>query len=276
MIETVMVGAVAYEPKVVTIWEIMRETFQKENYALDYVLFSNYEALVEALMNGSIDIAWNTNVAYVKVQEKAKGKARNLGMRDTDLDFTSKLVVREDSTIQSIRNLKGKRVALGSRDSAQAAILPSYYLAKEGYNLKLDLSLIRFDTEIGKHGDTGTSEMAVLEAIEKGEADAGAIGCSTWIRLLETGLIRKKNLKSIWTSPGYSNCNFTCLPNFNSQLAEQFTQILLNMDPQQPDIKQMMDLEGLNEWVLSGNEGYHDLAKAMRILKMIERDPQLV
>lgn len=276
MTNTVTVGAVAYDPKVVTIWEIMRELFQKENYSLDYVLFSNYEAQVEALMNGFIDIAWNTNVAYVKVQERAKGKARILGMRDTDLDFTTKLVVREDSPIQSLRDLKGKKVAIGSRDSAQAAILPSYYMAKEGLNLRLDLSLIRFDTDIGKHGDTGTSEMAVLEAIETGEADAGAIGHSTWIRLLETGQIKKKNLKSIWTSPGYSHCNFTCLPSFDKVLAEQFTQILLSMDPEQSDVKQMMEMEGLNEWVLSGNEGYYDLANAMRILKIIERDPQLV
>jgi phosphate/phosphite/phosphonate ABC transporter binding protein len=276
MTKTVLVGAVVYDPKVVTIWNIMRELFQKENYALGYVLFSNYEAQVDALMNGTIDIAWNTNVAYVKVQERAQGKARILGMRDTDLDFTTKLVIREDSTIQSIRDLKGKRVALGSQDSAQAAILPSYYLAKQGFNLKLDLSLIRFDTDIGKHGDTGTSEMAVLEAVEKGEADVGAIGHSTWTRLLETGQMRSENLKSIWTSPGYSHCNFTCLPALDRKLADPFTQILLNMDPEEPDIKQMMELEGLNEWVLSGNEGYHDLANAMRILKMIEKDPQLV
>ena len=74
MTRTVMVGAVAYNPKVVPIWEMMKELFQKENYSLDYVLFSNYEAQVEALIAGSIDIAWNTNVAYLKVQERSGKK----------------------------------------------------------------------------------------------------------------------------------------------------------------------------------------------------------
>ena len=276
MTKTVMLGAVAYDPKVVTIWDTIRDLFQKENFSFDYVLFSNYEAQVEALMNGFIDIAWNTNVAYVKVQELLQGKARILGMRDTDLDFTSKLVVKADSDIRSIKDLKGKIVALGSRDSGQAAILPSYYLAQEGYKLNEDLSIIRFDLDIGKHGDTGTSEYAVLDALENGEADAGAIGHSTWIRLLETGQLRNQKLKSIWTSPGYSHCNFTCLPTFDSQQAEEFTKILLNMDPNQPEVKHMMELEGLNRWVLSGNEGYHDLANAMKLLEIIKKDPQLV
>ncbi|MCQ6279654.1 phosphate/phosphite/phosphonate ABC transporter substrate-binding protein [Bacillus sp. EB600] len=276
MTKTVMLGAVAYDPKVVTIWDTIRALFQKENFSLDYVLFSNYEAQVEALMDGFIDIAWNTNVAYVKVQERLQGKAQILGMRDTDLDFTTKLVVKADSDIRSSKDLKGKRVALGSRDSGQAAILPAYYLAEEGYNLNKDLSIIRFDLDVGKHGDTGTSELEVLDALEKGEADAGAIGHSTWIRLLETGQIGNRKLKSIWTSPGYSHCNFTSLPAFDAQLAERFTKILLDMDPNQPDVKQMMELEGLNRWVLSGNEGYHDLANAMKFLKIIEKDPQLV
>ena len=174
MTRTVILGAVAYDPKVIPIWDTMKNLLQKDNYPFDYVLFSNYEAQVEALMNGFIDIAWNTNVAYVKVQERLQGKARILGMRDTDLDFTSKLVVKADSEIASIKELKGKKIALGSKDSGHAAILPAYYLAQEGYKLNEDLSIIRFDLDVGKHGDTGTSEYAVLDAIESGATDVGA------------------------------------------------------------------------------------------------------
>ena len=48
------------------------------------------------------------------------------------------------------------------------------------------------------------------------------------------------------------------------------------MDPNQPDVKEMMELEGLNRWILSGNDGYHDLANAMKLFNMIQKDPQLV
>ena len=60
-----MVGAVAYDPKVVPIWEGIRDYFRGAPVEMDVVWFSNYEAQVEALLAGWIDVAWNTNLAYV-------------------------------------------------------------------------------------------------------------------------------------------------------------------------------------------------------------------
>jgi ABC-type phosphate/phosphonate transport system substrate-binding protein len=58
MSDVVKVGAVAYDPKVVPIWEGMRDYFREAGVPTDYVLFSNYEAQVDALFGGVIDIAW--------------------------------------------------------------------------------------------------------------------------------------------------------------------------------------------------------------------------
>ena len=59
----ILLGAVAYDPKVVTIWEGMRAYFRNAGVPLDYVLFGSYERRVEALFAGHIDIAWNTPLA---------------------------------------------------------------------------------------------------------------------------------------------------------------------------------------------------------------------
>ena len=48
-----MMGAVAYSPKVVTIWEGFKEYFRRHNFEFDYILYSNYERQVEAQLNGS-------------------------------------------------------------------------------------------------------------------------------------------------------------------------------------------------------------------------------
>ena len=45
--KSILLGAVAYDPKVVTIWEGIRKHFQSEGVALDFALFSNYERQVE-------------------------------------------------------------------------------------------------------------------------------------------------------------------------------------------------------------------------------------
>ena len=36
----------------------------------DYVLFSNYEGLVDALVDGTVEIGWNTNTAYVALDHR--------------------------------------------------------------------------------------------------------------------------------------------------------------------------------------------------------------
>src|SRR6201985_840727 len=73
MSPTIWVGAVAYDPKVVTIWEGMRRYFHEEaRLPVEVVLFQSYEAQVSALLAKTddpaprIDIAWNTNLAYLQ------------------------------------------------------------------------------------------------------------------------------------------------------------------------------------------------------------------
>jgi phosphonate transport system substrate-binding protein len=70
MSQTIWLGAVAYDPKVVTIWEGMRRYFHEEaRLSVEGVLFQSYEMEVSALLATPsdsaprIDIAWNTNIA---------------------------------------------------------------------------------------------------------------------------------------------------------------------------------------------------------------------
>ena len=58
--ETLILGAVAYDPKVVTIWDGFTRYFEKHGLAFDYVLYSNYERQVEGHFAGQFHVAWNS------------------------------------------------------------------------------------------------------------------------------------------------------------------------------------------------------------------------
>ena len=90
-----VVGAVSYHPRIVTIWERFRTYFAEAGLPTDYVLFSNYERLVDAVLEGVVDIGWNTNTAYVSLDHRAGGATRILGMRDVDADWATVLVMRK-------------------------------------------------------------------------------------------------------------------------------------------------------------------------------------
>ncbi len=173
------------------------------------------------------------------------------------------------SPIRSLSDLNGKRFALASRDSSHAAILPLYFLHQHGIHPDKDLTLLRFDTDVGKHGDTGTSEAEVVRAVLNREADAGALGKATWDAYVAARRIDPQKLHIFWTSPGYCHCNFTARADFPAELAQRFTQTILTMDYQKPEHKRIMDLEGLTRWMTGRTEGYRELEEAAREFDML-------
>jgi ABC-type phosphate/phosphonate transport system substrate-binding protein len=260
----VVVGAVAYTLDVVTIWEGFREYFREAGVPIDYVLFSNYESQVEALFNRQIDVAWNTNVAYARCERRAEGRCQVLGMRDVDVGYVTRFVARATAGIEQLADVKGKRFAFGSADSAQAALVPAYYLRQAGIDPERDVRPLHFDLDVGKHGDTGTSELEVLRALHEDEADAAGIADSTWQRQTQKGEVDLDRVLSFWVTPGYCHCNFTALPDFDPDRAREWSAALLAMDRADPRWRPLMDLEGVRRWLPGRKQGYEVVIAALR------------
>jgi ABC-type phosphate/phosphonate transport system substrate-binding protein len=260
--ETILLGAVAYDAKVVTIWEGIRQHFNDEGAPMDFVLFSNYERQVELLLKGHIDIAWNTPLAHVRVQQQTEGKSLSLGMRDSDQDFHARVVVRSDRGINELTDLEGKALAVGSRDSTQARILPLHFLRQQGVDLS-KVNIVKFDTDVGKHGDTGTSEVDVLEALTEGRVDAGVVGDLIWVNEQAAGHVDTNLIRSLWTTPPFDHCMFDTLPDLDAGKIERFKRALFGMKWDVPEHRRLLELEGLKVWMPPRETGYDSLRDAL-------------
>ena len=257
------VGAVAYHPRIVTIWEAFLEHFDREGVSTDYTLYSNYERLVEAVLAGDVEVGWNTNTAFVALEQRLGAEARILGMRDLDAQFATLIVTRRGETFGEAGELAGKRLALGSRDSGHAAILPLHYLAEQGLDAASECELVRFDTDLGKHGDTGDSELRVIRAVAEGSADAGALGEPTLAAFRADRVPAVAELEVAWRSPTYYHCNFTALPSLEDTLARRWEEALMAMSYDDERMRHAMDLEGVKRWLPGDRAGYESLAVAM-------------
>src|SRR6202035_3860363 len=267
--QTIWVGAVAYNPKVVTIWEGMRGYFHEEAHLpVEIVLFQSYEAQVLALLAQTgdavprIDIAWNTNLAYLQADEWSGHACRPVAMRDTDLGWMTKIVAVSGGPISTLADLKTRTLALGSRDSGHAAILPVHFLEQQGMREGRDYRTLRFDSDLGKHGDTGTSEVEVVRAVLDGRADAGAIGSPFWNKLRSEHLVPEGALTEIWTSPPYNHCMFTARPDLDGSLEQRFVEALSAMSYDNPSHRAVLDAEGLRRWEPPHLDGYDSLRQA--------------
>jgi ABC-type phosphate/phosphonate transport system substrate-binding protein len=257
-----VIGAVAYTANVVPIWEGIRDYFRAGETPIDFVLFSNYERQVTALIDGHIDIAWNTNVAWVRTLRRTGGTARALAMRDTDLVFQTLLVARAGDDIDGLESLRGRRIALGSRDSGQACILPLHFLARAGIGAE-DVRLVRFDSDVGKHGDTGRSDLDAVRAVLEDRADVAAVGVNTWQALTAAGDDTVADLRVVWESEHYNHCNFTALDTLDRDRTDAWVRTLLLMSWEVPEHRRILELEGLREWRLPELTGYDSLMRAM-------------
>ena len=262
MSQPLIVGAVAYTPNVVTIWEGMRNYFAGTSAEMDFILFSNYGRQVDALLEGTIDVAWNTNLAWVRTIAQTDGACRALAMRDTDTVFQTIFVTRSGSRLDGLNGLKGRRLALGSQDSAQAAILPVHFLEHLGPGVDA-VELVRINSDVGKHGDTGRSELDALRAVLDERADAAAIGVNTWEALGREELMPGA-FESFWESPTYSHCNFTAVPRVPDERTGPWLELLLAMDWENPEHRPILEMEGLRQWVPPHLDGYASLLEAVQ------------
>ena len=270
-LRTIWLGAVAYDPKVVPIWEGMRRYFRDEaRLDVEVVLFQTYEAQVRALLaqRGDavprIDIAWNTNLAYLQARECSAHACRPLAMRNTDLGWATLIIAPAGGAVASVADLRGRTLALGSRDSGHAAILPVHFLGEQHLEEGRDYRTLRLNTDLGKHGDTGTSEVDVLRAVLDGRADAGAVGSPFWAAAQDQRIAPAGALGVVWSSPPYSHCMFTARAGLEPELGRGFTEALLKMSIDNPLHRPTLEAEGLQRWIAADVDGYAALEEACR------------
>ncbi|OLT31474.1 hypothetical protein BJF79_37085 [Actinomadura sp. CNU-125] len=266
-----LMGAVAYDPKVVTIWTGFREWLAARGFAFDFVLYSNYERQVEDLTLGRIHAAWNSPLAWVRARRLAESRGRRvrpLVMRDTDRDLTSVIVVRADSPFTTVADLKGETVAAGAVDSPQAALLPLSYLRTHG----IDVDVRRFDVGVGLHGDHVGGERDAAAALASGEVAAACMVDANHLLFGTEGVLPADGTRILAQTPPYDHCNLTVSDSLPDEAADRFAALLLSMSFADPAARPLLDLEGLKSWEDGRADGYAALERAVDEAAFYDRD----
>jgi len=270
MKKQILVCAVIYDPKVVLIWDIIKEFFQREACPIDYVFYSNYTLLVDALLAGHVHIAWNSPLAWVDVVRRTDGGCRAIAMRDTDRDRRSHLIVRKDGGITDLNGLRGRTIATGAKDSPQATLLPLDLLRKAGLAPGSGIRVRNFDLLVGKHGDHVGGELEALRSLQRGESDACALLDMNWDRWTADGTAAASKLRILATTEPFDHCNFTVLAGYPLEEERLWTDALFAMRYDNPAHREMMEMEGLKAWLPGRTSGYAPLAEAVSAQRFFE------
>ncbi len=264
--QTLLMGAVAYDPKVVTIWEGFRHYLVGKGLPFDFVLYSHYERQVEDLIEGRIDAAWNSPLAWLRAERLAAAHGRTVRsavMRDTDQDLTSVVVVRADSGYTALADLQGQALAVGAVDSPQATLIPLSHLRATGLNPDEDAVVRRFDIGVGLHGDHIGGERDAARALVAGDVEAACMIDGNHLLFSQEGTLPSGATRVLAQTEPYDHCNMTLIDTAPGELAAEFVELLLAMSYADPQVRPLLDLEGLKVWRPGRDSGYAALDAAV-------------
>src|SRR5256712_3070817 len=249
----------AASPAYISVFRGLQTHFRRHGIELDWVLYADYDALVEAFVKREIDLAWNAPLAYVKIKRRLQDPCQVVAMRDVDVNFTTHFITHAASDIMTVQDLKGKRVALGSRGSMQAGLLPYYFLQQLGLQPSHDLAVCSFYDE--RQGQARSDERDVVERVCRQEYDAGAVSQRTLDVLRAEGTLAADNVRLVLSRPGDCQFCFTAHRGLEPGLVQQITPAVVTINNQDPAGPAVLAGEGGNAFLPGNATGWENRRK---------------
>ena len=227
---------------------------------VEFTPVTDYAAVVEALATKKIDMAWLGGFTYVQTKIRTSGTANPIIQRVEDEKFTSVFIVPADSSLKALIELKGKTIAFGSPSSTSGHLMPRYFLIQAGINPDKDFKNIAFS---GAHD-------ATVAFVASGKADVGALNASVWVKLNEAKNPNALKSKVLSMTPPYFDYNWTVRGDLDPVTVKKITEAFLKLDANNPNHKEIMDLQRASKYVTTKSSNYDDIEKAARSAGLIK------
>lgn len=163
---------------------------QATSLNFDIKVGQSYGAVVEAMCNGAADIAWYGPVSYLQARGRGCAELLALAVRNGESVYYSGLFARTDAGINSVKDLKGKKIALGDVNSTSSFNIPVAMMLADGVNPPRDAAAINM---AGSHAN-------VLKALAEGLVDAGGASFDSFEKAVNAKAIDPSKVKVIGKS----------------------------------------------------------------------------
>lgn len=146
-------------------------------------IYKTYDGALQAFVAGKVDFVRFGPSSYV-LAKQANPDVELLAVENNDgkRTFAGLIVVRADSDIEELADLRGKRFAFGDENSTIGRYLAHDQLLEAGI-CATDLVHDRAKDYLGRHD-------RVFSAVEAGEYDAGSLKDTTFFKMNNRGQLR--------------------------------------------------------------------------------------
>ncbi len=201
----------------------------------------NYEEFEKKLYAGYYDLAMPNPYQTLRASRHVYDVFAKMG---DDADFRGIILIRRDSGINEIQDLKGKAIAYPAQTALAAAMLPQFYLHTHGLDVNQDV----------ENRYVGSQESAILNVLH-GYTAAGATWPIPWKAFCAEYPHLASQLEVKWETAPLLNNGWIARRNVPPSIVEQFKIQLLSLH-ESAEGRRVMDRLPISHFESADNQTY--------------------
>ena len=195
----------------------------------DLKVAQSYGAVVEAMCNGTADIAFVGPVTYLQAKERGCAELLAVAVEDGQSIYYAGLFARSDSPIQTLADVRGKSVAFGDVNSTSSFIIPITMLMEAGIDPVKDLGALRLT---GTHANS-------LAALIEGRVDVATLSFDSYEKAVRSDIPGARDLRVVARSEAIPYPPLIMNSRLPDDLKQELRQAFKNIE-NSPDIQPEM------------------------------------
>jgi phosphonate transport system substrate-binding protein len=222
---------------------------------------TSYNAEIEAMRNGKLEIGEFGPLGYVLAHQVAKAEAvAAFGTADGKPDtYWASIVTYPSSGIKSVAEIRGHSFAFSDPASTSGHLFPAYGLRKAGIDPDKDIKAVY----AGSH-------TASFEAIYNHKVDAGELNSEQQESAKQRGHFKDGDVVFLWKSDPIPTDPFTVRGDLPAAFKQKLADVLAHLDLMSLDAadRKIMVGAGITQLVPqsdSAYDGIRDLVKTLNI-----------
>ena len=201
----------------------------------------DYPEYDKKLFSGYFDFALPNPYQTVIASENGY---RVFGKMGDDANFRGIILVRKDSKIRTVKDLKGKTVSYPAPTALAATMMPQWYLYDRGIDINKDIT----------NQYVGSQESSIMN-VYFGKSDAACTWLPPWRAFIKERPEIAQKVMIKWETPSLTNNGLVVRNNVPDALVKQVSEIIFSLHTHEEGKKILRSME-LNQYEKADNKSY--------------------
>ncbi len=237
----------------------------------DVLIAKDLEQMAEYMANGRVDFISETAFSAMKLKMQAGAEVILHEWKKGVPFYQTVFFAAKDSGINSLRDLKGKKIAFEDVGSTSGYLIPSTILSRRGFRLELLQSPRGSpkDDAVGYIFSRG--ELNMVTWVARGLVSAGAFSSTDWEEVIRTPDALKKSLKIFATSSPIVRSLALVRKNLSSDIKSSLRSFLIDMSNNEAGRKMLLKYYKVSKYTDIGSKAAQSLAEIKSLMQYLPK-----